>query len=158
MPLQLNQAPSGPKKNVLPDIDFIKAIHFYAYAGEGEDITSFETPTSLNYRGAGYYRVKLQNIEDIEDTLKGKKDLDLFLEIEFNNKLSAIEGYKQYNFNSSWFIPVKLINHKIVNGRYGVKNGGYAIIRHPKTGEVPDFEWREAIFRTKYTSIESAPT
>lgn len=71
----------------------------------------------------------------------------------FNENLSTITGFKQYNYASNWLIPVELIARKTRrnHGRnISWQKAGYHIIRHPKTGEVPDFKIRKNSFEKNY--------
>lgn len=143
-------------KTVLPNIEFIKNINFHGYQYSRDSTKVISLPSSFKYI-ANTHQYNLEfttaGLNQLKMLTRGSNKFDLYIEFEFNDKLTSIDGFKQYSYDSSWIIPIQLADHKkrIMNGRMPVmKKDGYKIIRHPKHGEVPDFELREDSFGENY--------
>lgn len=140
---------------VLPPVDFIDKINFYGYEFSKNKALPFTLDSNLTYTDSHQYLLELNTMskESIQYLFKKKAKFDLYIEISFKNTLLDLEGFKQYDYDSNWFIPVEITDHR-VRSRHGrniiMKNDGYKIIRHPKHGEVPDFELRERSFSQHY--------
>jgi len=85
----------------------------------------------------------------------------LFLSVTFNEKLSGITGYKQYDFESPWLMRVDVSLRTMAKGygalRHGIPVGGYTIKRHGKHGEIPDFYWYSKNFKKLYRYSRKLP-
>ena len=159
--IELNNTPCNvgdDSKRVLPAVDFIKGIRFYAYQYKGVMPELFKIDCQLQYVEDYKYKMEIDedDIDNISSEISNKRGYDLYMEITFNNRLASHEGYKQYNYDSSWFIPILLTENRVSYHDHGRnmrhRQEGYKIIRHPVVGEVPDFEDRELYFNEKYTT------
>ena len=147
----------------LPGERFIDGITLYSfYKGEW-------VPQTMGVTGDGERKLKakvegFKPEEFRELALKRKKDKSaprLFLSITFL-KISKT-GYKQYNYDSPWIFPIRVIDRKEeVRKKHGnsrdvreyqrlVDNtSGYRVEAH---GEVPDFVWYQQSFNGYSTGV-----
>jgi hypothetical protein len=83
-----------------------------------------------------------------------KYNTPLFLSTSFSDALGATTGYSVYNFDSAWLMRVEVKPRTRIEG-YGedaheVPAEGYAVKRHGKHGEIPDFAWYRDEFPDLY--------
>jgi predicted MPP superfamily phosphohydrolase len=143
----------------LPATRFIEDIALVAYLGAAGKVYSMQ----VSEKGAGVLAARLAAGDKrviAEKLASTKKPVRKFLHITFNQALSGIVGYKQYNFDSPWIYPVEIIGvkerqRKVLKenhlnsqhaGHQEVLMNGYLLWRHRDCGEIPDFTWYNDTF------------
>ena len=159
----------------LPAEQFIETIALYTYQNKKW------IPYAMNVLDQGQRKLKTKIINSdgnfsFKEKLGDSKSRSkyTFLQISFNKRLAHRTGYRQYNFDSLWIYPIRMINKKkeaeemsMLADSYSPYNNmhnqamlqreidntfGYRVEPH---GEVPDFQWYRKTFANYSTGVST---
>lgn len=153
--LQLNQ-------RRFPDVPVFKAGRLHIFLRKEETIVTL--PFSVRHEGKRLHKGDLKNIANF---FRGRSSLQVlsqaakdeenryFVELSFDSShlLNQI-GFRQYNFDSPWYIQMQLKPREIiqatVRGTRRKAAPGFRLERDEKFGKVPSFDWRSTYYPGEY--------